>query len=78
MWDVVHSFLIGIGFSVGVCSGAILCQLANKAGRQDFFKAVEDTNRMAEERLRGYVENTARIACVLERWEHQRIEDRQQ
>lgn len=77
MWDVLHSFGIGIGFSVGVLSGATLCQLATRAGRQDFAKAVEETNRMTEQRLREYVANTDRIAAVLERFEMYRAEDKQ-
>ena len=66
MADIFYAFGIGIGFSVGVLSGAMLCQLATRAGRKDFEKMVEKTNLMTEDRLLDYVVNTDRIASCLE------------
>lgn len=78
MLDFLYSFGIGISFAVGVCCGGFLCQMATRAGRKDFEKAVEETNRMTETRMRDFVNHTDRIACVLEEFAEYKRADRQQ
>jgi hypothetical protein len=64
---MLYSFGIGLSFAVGVGLGAFLCTIATRRGREEFKRDVLDHNKMVEDRLLKYVENTARIAAALEK-----------
>ena len=66
MWGVLHCFGAGIAFAFGVCSGAILCQLANAKGREEFVADLKSDREAIEQRLSKQCENSLRMAVALE------------
>jgi hypothetical protein len=67
MISILHAFAVGIAFSIGVVSGAILCGFATRKDRDAFKKVMAENQKRTEERLLAYVLNTGRIADALEK-----------
>lgn len=66
MSSLIYSFGIGLSFAVGIFTGAFLCSLATRKGREGLNKSILEHNERVENRLAGYVEHSARIAIALE------------
>lgn len=66
MTQLLYAFGIGISFSVGVFTGACLCSVATRKGREECKRDVLAHNKMVEDRLAKYVQHTERIALALE------------
>lgn len=66
MWDLLHSFAVGIAFSLGVCSGAALAQFANRKAREEFVEDVKREHAAVNERLAQQVEALTRMAIAAE------------
>ncbi len=68
MIDLLHSFAVGIAFSVGVCTGALLCTIATRAGRKEAQQSFKDSQDKIERRLAGSLKCHTRMADAMERW----------
>ena len=66
MFELLHSFAVGIAFSVGVVAGAMLCRIATTEGRKEMARETEARWKATEDRLAKYVLNTERIALAIE------------
>ena len=66
MMQLLYSFGIGLAFTVGIFTGAFLCTAATRKGRESLANDMREHNERVENRLIGYVNNTARIAAALE------------
>ena len=66
MLDFLYAFGIGIAFSLGICVGAFLAQMATKAGRKELDEKFMSHTSIVEKRLASYVEHTSRIADTLD------------
>ena len=63
---MIHSFGCGIAFSVGIVFGAAICRMATKQAYNRHHDDLQEHGSRVEDRLDGYVENTARMAIALE------------
>jgi hypothetical protein len=66
MHQMIYAFGIGLSFAVGIFTGAFLCTVATRKGRDEFKHDVLDHGKRVEDRLEKYVEHTGRIAVALE------------
>lgn len=74
MIDLLHAFAVGIAFSVGVVTGAILCQLATRKGREEakveyikHYQAVEDrlmASLGCHQRMASSIETISRLIAT--------------
>ena len=68
MIDLLHAFAIGIAFSVGVCAGAVLCQLATRESRKSMSEDWKKSQATVEKRLTDSLNCHLRMAEVMEAW----------
>jgi len=66
MWELIHSFGAGIAFAFGVCSGAVLAQMANRKARDEFVADVKREHAAVNERLTEQVAAITRVAIAAE------------
>jgi len=66
MWDMIHAFGAGIAFALGVFSGAVLCQMANRKAREEFVNDVKAEREAMHERLTDPVAAITRVAIASE------------
>ena len=67
MWDMLYALGIGLAFSVGVGTGAFLCRIATKEGRDDTREEWIQHQKIVEDRLASYVLNTEIMAQQLKK-----------
>ena len=75
MWEVIHSFGAGIAFALGVFSGAVLCQLANRKAREEFVSDMKAEREALETRLVEQCEGVLRIATAMENISELKLHD---
>ena len=66
MIDLLYTFGVGIAFSFGVFSGAVLCQLATREGRKDFIASRDELAEDIQQRVSEQVGHLGDIASSLE------------
>ena len=66
MWDVLYAFGIGIGFSVGVITGAVLCSFTTRQGIKAKEESWNKRQDGIEVRLGETLVQTTRIAEAME------------
>jgi hypothetical protein len=62
MWDVLYAFGVGIGFSIGVITGATLCAFTTRKGIKDERERWNERQDGIEGRLASTLVQTTRIA----------------
>lgn len=75
MWEIIHSFGAGIAFALGVFSGAVLCQLASRKGREEFVADMKAEREAMEKRLVEQCEGVLRIAVAMENISELKLRD---
>jgi len=75
MLELLHSFAIGIAFSVGVFSGAVLCQMCNRKAREEFVADMKAEREAVEARLLEQCEGVLRIASAMENLTELKLRD---
>jgi hypothetical protein len=65
MWDVLYAFGLGIGFSIGVITGSILCAFTTRKGIKEQNKSWAERQDGIEVRLGETLIQTTRMADAI-------------
>lgn len=66
MWDILYAFGIGIGFSIGVITGATLCSFTTREGLKQERETWNKRQDGIEGRLTATLIQTTRIADIMD------------